>query len=322
MVLKMNENSVNLKDRSLLIKILGWIFSLAGIGIAFLAPLEIYCFYLFSYGGRFYYEGFGFGSFMFANIAGQVIGYYLIALILLTLGYGHLKIRKWVAKLSVSLLYFWLIVGIPLIITAFFILTGTKEISIPASSIILVVSILSYAVFPPLLIHFYKNRNVVYTFEKNDKKTCWMEKLPISVLTISWLIIFYIIVLHILILFNGIFPVFGTFFYGLKGIILLDITILCLSFLVWGLLRLQLWAWWGSVFALGILAISTIITFVNSSYSTILDNMKFPLKEILFLGNIPIQGYHFAIFAGIPLLVTWILAIMSKKQFLQKGVRS
>ena len=127
---------------------------------------------------------------MFANIAGQVIGYYLIALILLTLGYGHLKIRKWVAKLSVSLLYFWLIVGIPLIITAFFILTGTKEISIPASSIILVVSILSYAVFPPLLIHFYKNRNIVYTFEKNDKTTCWIERIPVSVLTLSWLIIF------------------------------------------------------------------------------------------------------------------------------------
>ena len=104
---KMNvdKNSANLKDRGLLIKILGWIFFLAGIGIAFLAPLEIYCFYLFSYGGRYYYEGFGFGSFMFANIAGQVIGYYLIALILLTLGYGHLKIRKWGRNLSISLLY-------------------------------------------------------------------------------------------------------------------------------------------------------------------------------------------------------------------------
>ncbi|MGI6777072.1 MAG: hypothetical protein ACOX7R_03290 [Acetivibrionales bacterium] len=313
----MNENSVNSKDRSLLIKTLGWILSLAGIGIAFLAPLEIYCFYLFSYGGRFYYEGFGFGSFMFANIASQVIGYYLIAFILLTLGYGHLKIRKWVVKLSVSLLYFWLIVGIPLIITASFILTGTKEISIPIALIILAVSILSYAVFPPLLIHFYKKRSIVYSFEKNDTKSCWIENLPISVLTISWFIIFYIIVLHILILFNGIFPVFGTFFYGLKGIVLLDITILCLSFLVWGLLRLKLWAWWGTVFALGILTISTITTFVNTSYSTILDNMKFPSKEILFLGNIPVQGYHFAIIAGIPLLVTWILTIMLKKHFLQ-----
>ena len=268
--INVDKNSANLKDRGLLIKILGWIFFLAGIGIAFLAPLEIYCFYLFSYGGRYYYEGFGFGSFMFANIAGQVIGYYLTALILLTLGYGHLKIRKWGRNLSISLLYFWLIVGIPLIIAAFFVLAGTKEVSAPLASVILAVSILSYAVIPPLLIHFYKKRNIVYTFDKNDNKTCWIEKLPISVLTLGWLIIFYIIVLHILILFNGIFPVFGTFLYGIEGIVLLDIAILCLSFLVWGLLRLKLWAWRGTVFALGIFAASTIITFVNSSYSTIL----------------------------------------------------
>ena len=252
---------------------------------------------------------------MFANIASQVTGYYLIALILLILGYGHLKTRKWAAKLSVSLLYFWLIIGIPLIITVLFILAGTKEISTTIALLILAVSILSYAVFPPLLILFYKNRNIIYTFEKIDKTTCWIERIPVSVLTLSWLIIFDIIVLHILILFNGIFPVFGSFFYGLKGIVLLDITILCLAFLVWGLLRLQLWAWWGTVFALGILAITTIVTFINSSYATILDNMKFPSKEILFLENIPLQGYHFAILAGMPLLVTWILTIMLKKHF-------
>ena len=147
---------------------------------------------------------------MFANIASQVTGYYLIALVLLILGYGHLKTRKWAAKLSVSLLYFWLIIGIPLIITVLFILAGTKEISTTIALLILAVSILSYAVFPPLLILFYKNRNIIYTFEKIDKTTCWIERIPVSVLTLS------------------------------------------------GLLFL----------------------------------MKFPPKEILFLENIPLQGYH------------------------------
>ncbi|NLC68411.1 MAG: hypothetical protein GX754_06425 [Clostridiaceae bacterium] len=311
----MNENGVNLKDRSLLIKMLGWIFSLAGIGIAFLASLEIYCFYLFSHGGRFHYEGFGFGSFMFANIASQVIGYYIIALALLVSGYGHLKIKKWAAKLTVSLLYSWLITGIPLIIIAFFILVATKEMSITAILIILTLSILSYAVFPPLLICFYKRRNIVYTFEKNDKTSCRIEKIPVSVLAVSWLLIFYIIVLHILILLNGIFPVFGTFFHGLKGIILLDITILCLFSLVWGLLRLQPWAWRGTVFALAMITASAVITLFNSSYSTILENMKFPPKELLLLENIPIQGYHLAVLAGVPLAATWVLTIKLKRYF-------
>jgi hypothetical protein len=42
---------------------------------------------LFSEGGSFSYEGFGFGSFMFGNIASQVIGYYLIAAVLIVVGY-------------------------------------------------------------------------------------------------------------------------------------------------------------------------------------------------------------------------------------------
>ena len=53
---------------------MGLIMLLVGIGVALLGPLEIYPFYLFSEGGRFYYDGFGFGSFMFGNIAAQVLG--------------------------------------------------------------------------------------------------------------------------------------------------------------------------------------------------------------------------------------------------------
>ena len=41
------------------------------------------------------HEGFGFGSFLFANIAVQVGGYYVIAMLLIPLGYGHVRVRRW-----------------------------------------------------------------------------------------------------------------------------------------------------------------------------------------------------------------------------------
>ena len=69
---------------------IGVLCLLGGIAVGALGPVEMYCFYLFSEGGRFHYEGFGFGSFMFGNIAGQIIGYYMIAAVLIPLGYGHL----------------------------------------------------------------------------------------------------------------------------------------------------------------------------------------------------------------------------------------
>ena len=76
------------KDRTPILVFFGVVLLLVGVAVAFIGPLELYCFYLFSEGGRFHYEGFGFGSFMFANIASQIVGYYLIAALAIPLGYG------------------------------------------------------------------------------------------------------------------------------------------------------------------------------------------------------------------------------------------
>ena len=75
------------RDRRPILVIIGVLLLLVGLGAAFLGPVEMYCFYLFSEGGRFHYDGFGFGSFMFGNIAWQIVGYYLIALVAVPLGY-------------------------------------------------------------------------------------------------------------------------------------------------------------------------------------------------------------------------------------------
>ena len=113
---------------------------------------------------------------------------------------------------------------------------------------------------------------------------------------------------------------FGVFLFGFKGILLLEITIMCLIFLIWGTLRLRMWAWWGSMAYLSVITFSTILTLVLSSYSTILSGLEFPRKEIEFLGGLPVQGCHFAVLAGIPLLITWVVAILSKRHFRRGAV--
>jgi hypothetical protein len=121
--------------------------------------------------------------------------------------------------------------------------------------------------------------------------------------------------LHILILFNGMFPVFGVFRFGLEGIVLLDISIACLILLIWGTLQRQMWAWWGAVIWLGPFTFPTVLTFFRSSYSTILTGLAFPPREIEFLDRVPVQGYHFAVLIGIPLFITWVVAVLSKRHF-------
>jgi len=174
---------------------------------------------------------------------------------------------------------------------------------------------LSYLVFPWLLIRFYQGRNVRRTLETRDTQPCWVEDLPTPILVLSSLYVFYLIMLHILILFNGMFPVFGAFRFGFQGIVLLDIAMACLVCIIWGTLRLRLWAWWGSVILFGLFTFSTILTLFRSSYSTILSGLAFPPREMEFLRGLPVQGYHFAALVGMPLLITWGVAVLSKRYF-------
>ncbi len=319
--MQVNAKNPDFKDRTRVLAVIGVLLLLVGIPVGFLGPLEMYSFYLFSEGGRFHYEGFGLGSFMFGNIASQIIGYYLIAAMLIPLGYGHLKMRRWARTLALTLLWFWLVVGAPLIVVVFFILAASKDLSVPAALIALVFLGLAYLLFPALLIRFYQDQNVKRTFESKDVKSYRIEALPIPILVLCTLYGFYIVVLHILILFNGMYPVFGVFVFGLQGILLLDISIACLVCLIWGTWRLRMWAWWGAVIFWGLFTFSTLLTFFRSSYSTILSGLAFPPREIEFLEGLPVQGYHFAVLVGIPLLITWGVAILSRRHF-RSGLES
>lgn len=313
--MEINARDHDYKNQARVITIIGILLLLGGIAIGFLGPIEMYCFYLFSEGGRFYYEGFGFGSFMFGNIASQIIGYYLISIIFIILGYGHIKVRRWVRKISLSLLWSWLVVGLPLVIVIFFILTGTKKLPYPTVMLSLVFLGLSYMVFPWLLIRFYSGQKSGQFFEAKDTNPYWTDNIPTQILVLSILYMFYIVMLHILILFKGIFPVFGVFITGLKGIIMLDISIVFLVCLIWGTIKLRLWAWWGSVIFFGLFTLSTVLTFFKTSYLNMLSILAFPSREMEFLRVIPIEGYYLAGLAGTPLLLTCIMAILSKRYY-------
>jgi hypothetical protein len=312
-------NNAVYQDRSRILVAIGALLLLIGIAVALLGPVEMYCFYLFSEGGRFHYEGFGFGSLMFGNIASQIVGYYLIALVLIPVGYGHLKVRRWARPLALTLVGFWLVVGVPLIVVFSFVAVASKDLSLAVVLIMLVALALSYLVLPGVLIWFYRSRNVKLTFEAKDPQTYGVERFPIPVLVLCSLYLFYIVVLHILILFNGIFPLFGVWLVDLQGILLLDILIACLACLIWGTFRLRTWAWWGSVIYFGLLTSSSILTLCRSSLSDILSRMKFAPTETEALQGLPFQGWHLAAFIGIPLLLTLGLIIFSKRYFRTGG---
>ena len=317
-------DEINYKDKNKIIYLLGSLILLIGLSSAFIAPIEIYSYYLFSKGGRFYIEGFGMGSLMFANITIQVIAYYLIAVLFIILGYGHLKLREWARSLSVAVLWAWMVIGAPLVLVLIFMF------SVKSPSIILMVIaiLLVYPIIPLLMIWFYRTKNVLLTFNKiknnaNQNYNNLVNKIPIIVKTITVLFIFFIIVFHIHFLFNGFFPLFGKLLSGLNGFILIDIFIFLLCFLIWGLLRLKSWSWYGSIVYLIFLILSTAITLYKQNIKGLLSVMTFAPKEMEIINNITLKDWQISIILGvsviIPLIITMMLLAISKRYF-KKGL--
>jgi hypothetical protein len=249
---------------------------------------------------------------MFGNIASQIAGYYVIAIVLIPLGYGHLRARRWVRRLSVALLWSWLVVGAPLVILVFFVLVASKDLSLFAAILAMILLAGSYLVVPGVLIRFYGSRDVRLTFERTDPDVPWVERVPVPALVLGTLLSFYAVVLHIPILFNGVFPLFGRYLSGLQGILALDLSIACAVCLAWGVFRQRTWAWWGSLVYLTTLTLSLVWTLVPSSYSDILAVMRFPPRELEFLEGLPIQGVHLAALIGVPLVLTLGVVILAK----------
>ena len=230
------------RDRRLVLTALGVVLLLAGIGCAFLGPVELYVFYLFSEGGRFHYEGFRFGSFMFGNIAVQVAGYYLAAAVLVPLGYGHVRLRRWARSLALALLWTWSILGMPLLVVLFFMTVSVKSFSTAGGVALIALLASSYFVLPWLGMRFYQGRNVRGTFEAHDQRSGALEAHPLAILVVCLLHMFFLIAQHVPLLFGGLFPLFGTLLGGLEGIYLIDVAVLVLGLLLWGTWKQRMWA--------------------------------------------------------------------------------
>jgi hypothetical protein len=303
------------KDRTPILVLFGAILVLVGVAMAFIGPLEMHAMYLFSEGGRFHYEGFGIGSFMFANIAAQIVAYYLLAAVCMPLGYGHITRLRWARTFSLALLGLWLVVGIPLMVAFMFVLVASKDVNLPIVLIALTCLLVSYAAVPVLLVRFYRSRDVRLTFEATDPRHHWLEDVPIPVLVVCGVFGLTIAVLQVLILFNGVFPLFHVLVFEPRGIALIGLSVLILVGLIWGLLGLRRWAWWGALVYWGLLSFSSVAALSRNTLQQILAQMRFAPLEMQAFGGIPLHGSHLAALAGIPLLVTLGLLAYSGRFF-------
>jgi len=311
------KQSSDFKDRipRLLLQVIGVILILGGVFSFVVGPVEIYTYSLFTEGGRFHYDGFGFGSLMFGMITVQVAGYYAIAFITIPLGWGHLKFKPWTRKAALTLIWDWMAIGFPLTIIAFFMLFTSKNLPSSSLPILILAFIALYPAGPLLARWFYNRPGIQNAFENQGNSPSWIDKPQIILVTTS-LMAFTALALHLPLVFNGVFPFFNQFLSGLNGYMVIDGCILLSAILAWGLYRGSLTAWSVSIVYLIALIASSVSAFLLVPPTGIFSLLDLAEIEVDAVSNIPLQGYMLAIFFSLPLLFCLGLLLVSKKHYI------
>lgn len=304
------------------LRIIGIFLLIVGLVGAYYAPLEIYVLYLFSEGGRFHYDGFGVGSFWFAVLVVMNLGYYLVAAVCLPLAIGHIRLRRWGLTLARLYAWFWLGAGILLVVNSVFLIPSVFKLDLEREIIItrLVLVIVSYlialVILPLLALWFYKSEKVRSVFVAHDPNLYWTERYPFPLLAVFLLFFISIIVLHIAMFFQAMFPMFGRILLGRQSVYILALCSLIFIVLIYGITRLKLWAWWGSLVYVSLLTISSVMTFSRYRFYDIVQIMNLPAYELEFIDKmLLIHDYRLVGLITIPLLVIVGLIIYSRRYF-------
>jgi hypothetical protein len=304
------------------LQIIGVFLLLVGLVAAYYGPLEIFVFYLFSEGGPFYYDGFGVGSFWFAYLVVQNLGYYLVAAICLPLGIGHIQLRRWALTLTRLYAWFWLGAGLLLIANSILLIPSVLKLDLERDIVITRVTVIGLAmlitlvILPLFVLWIYKGNKVRSVFEEHDPNLYWTERYPFPLLALLLLYLIIIVVMHIAMFFQALFPLFGRILLGRQPVYLLSFCVVITIGLIYGIARVKIWAWWGSLVYISLLTISSAMSFSRHSFYEIIVLMNLPVYEMEFLDRmLLVHDFHLVGLVSAPLLIALGLLVYSKRYF-------
>jgi len=288
----MNRHFLSIEKAKPCVKILGIIQLVIGFSILWLAPVEIYSFYLFSEGGPFYYDGFHIGSFVHGLVAAQIFAFYAIGVMFILIGYGHIKLKAWTLNLSIGSIWFWIIFGLP-VMFFFLPLLSMKEISAQYPILLLAgAAIILIFIIPVILLFFYHQSSVRELFTVNHDHVSEFKNMPTGSYLALIVYSFYILLFHIMIFYHGLFPLFGKFLTGLGGIAVYGFLILLMILLIYGLIKRINISWVISVAFFGLLMLSATVTIINYDYNSIIELMELPKLEYDMFTKLPVKAFY------------------------------
>jgi len=221
----------------------------------------------------------------------SVLFYVVLAVWFIWMGIGSIKAKRWARALILVSSSLWLICGIGGLIFMLLFLPGmydqmAKNPQMPPAAVSIMkftmigFMTVFYVVIPAVFVLFYKSKNVKATCEFRDPQVRWTDKCPLPVLAVSFIFGLWAASM----LFTGCYkwtiPFFGFILSGLTGAAVVLIVMFISAYLAWGTYRLDIKAWWCSLFWIIAWALSTGITFSRVSIWDLYEKMNFPKEQM------------------------------------------
>ena len=221
--------------------------------------------------------------------------YLILAAVMIWLGVGSLRVRRWARPVILVICWTWLVTGVMSFAHWAIFGAGVREMMTatwqpgmpqPPRAVVYtvtaamgVVMLVFLVVMPALLVWLYQRKGVRETVEYFDPRFAWTDRCPMPVLAVClWLALAGIgaIVYSV----YGVFPLFGRYVTGAPAVIVLLALAALYLWLAWGVYRLRPWAWWGTAFAWTLWTGSMVWTFTSLGYHEFYRQAGYSAQEI------------------------------------------
>jgi hypothetical protein len=208
-----------------------------------------------------------------------ICSYSFIAALLITLGIGSIRARRWAWALNLILSWMWLIFGVFATIAMIVFLpasfmAGMKQAAAAAPNpypvptgvmaVILTFIIVFFSIFgvmlPIAFLLFYRRADVAQTCKQRDPVERWTDRCPLPVLAVSLLLGWGAIYFLLMAVTTPMFPFFGKYLTGWPGRAGCVAFFAVETYLALSFYKLRVTAWWIAIGAVVLRLVSIIVT--------------------------------------------------------------
>jgi hypothetical protein len=219
-----------------------------------------------------------------------------LAVVLIWLGIGSIKARRWARALLLVLSCSWLLIGI--ISTAVIAVAMPKIMAAQAAapagqpapppeamSVIVGFTVAFIAVLmvilPAIWVWFYRSPHVKATCEAADPVERWTDRSPLPVIAVSlWLLFSVPSILFAPVAYKGVVPFFGNFLVGPVATAIYILMAALWTYGAWAMYKLRPLGWWLITVSIVVSGISGFLTYSRHSIGELYRLLDYPAEQI------------------------------------------